>query len=316
MSSLWSGMLFWLAAGLVIALAALLGVWAERKVSARIQMRHGPQQAGPVGLLQTLADTIKLVLKEDITPRAADVTAFRLAPFVVFTPIAVSLIVIPFAAGWAPLNSTVGVLFFLAIPSVGVLGILLAGWSSRNTYATIGGVRGAAQMISYELPRTLSIVSVCVLAGSIAPAAVAGAWRWWWIPLNLIGLVVYFISSIAELNRGPFDIPEAESELVAGYFADYSGIRWAIFMMSEYGGMVAASFFGAAIFFGGGLGFGGVAGVVLMIAIAVVLAVAMIWAKWTFPRMRADQLMSLAWKVLTPLALVQLLIVGVVAPWL
>jgi len=316
MSSFWWGMLFGLAAGLVIALAALLGVWAERKVSARIQMRHGPQQAGPVGLLQTLADTIKLVLKEDITPRAADVTAFRLAPFVVFTPIAVSLIVIPFAAGWAPLNSTVGVLFFLAIPSVGVLGILLAGWSSRNTYATIGGVRGAAQMISYELPRTLSIVSVCVLAGSIAPAAVAGAWRWWWIPLNLIGLVVYFISSIAELNRGPFDIPEAESELVAGYFADYSGIRWAIFMMSEYGGMVAAAFFGAAIFFGGGLGFGGVAGVVLMIAIAVVLAVAMIWAKWTFPRMRADQLMSLAWKVLTPLALVQLLIVGVVAPWL
>ena len=316
MSALLWGMFYGLAAGLLIALAALLGVWAERKVSARIQMRHGPQQAGPVGLLQTLADTVKLVLKEDITPRAADVTTFRLAPFLVFTPIAVSLIVIPFAMGWAPLNSAVGVLFFLAIPSIGVLGILLAGWSSRNTYATIGGVRGAAQMISYELPRTLSILSVCILAGSIAPAAVAGAWRWWWIPLNLIGFVVYFISSIAELNRGPFDIPEAESELVAGYFADYSGIRWAIFMMSEYGGMVAAAFFGAAVFFGGGLGFGGVLGVMLMIAIAVLIAVSMIWVKWTFPRMRADQLMSLAWKVLTPLALVQLVIVGVVAPWL
>ena len=316
MSALWWGMFYGLAAGLVIALAALLGVWAERKVSARIQMRHGPQQAGPIGLLQTLADTIKLVLKEDITPRAVDVTTFRIAPLLVFIPIAVSLIVIPFAAGWAPLNSAVGVLFFLAIPSVGVLGILLAGWSSRNTYATIGGVRGAAQMISYELPRTLSIISVCVLAGSIAPTAVAGAWRWWWIPLNLIGLVVYFISSIAELNRGPFDIPEAESELVAGYFADYSGIRWAIFMMAEYGGMVAASFFGAAVFFGGGLGLTGALGVVVMTVIAVVLSVAMIWAKWTFPRMRADQLMSLAWKVLTPLALVQLVIVGVVAPWL
>jgi NADH-quinone oxidoreductase subunit H len=316
MSSLWWGMLYGLLAGLVIALAALLGVWAERKVSARIQMRYGPQQAGPSGLLQTLADTVKLVLKEDITPAAADVTTFRLAPFIVFTPIAVSLIVIPFASGWAPLNSTVGVLFFLAIPSVAVLGILLAGWSSRNTYATLGGVRGAAQMISYELPRTLSIISVCVLAGSIAPVAVSSAWRWWWIPLNIIGFVVYFISSIAELNRGPFDIPEAESELVAGYFADYSGIRWAIFMMAEYGGMVAASFFGAAIFFGGGLGFTGVPGVVIMIAIAVLLSVTMIWAKWTFPRMRADQLMSFAWKVLTPLALMQLFIVGVVVPWL
>jgi len=314
-SVLW-GMFYGLAAGLAIALAALLGVWSERKVSARIQMRHGPQQAGPAGLFQTLADTVKLLLKEDITPGAADVTTFRLAPFLVFTPIAVSMIVIPFAAGWAPLDSTIGILFFLAIPSMSVLGVLLAGWSSRNTYATLGGIRGAAQMISYELPRTLSIVSLCVLAGSIAPTAVFGEWRWWWLPLNLIGFVVYFISSIAELNRGPFDIPEAESELVAGYFTDYSGIRWAIFMMAEYGGLLAASLFGAAVFFGGGFGVGGPLGVVLMIVIAAIIAIAMQWAKWTFPRMRSDQLMGLAWKVLTPLALVQLLIVGVVAPWL
>ncbi len=216
-------------------------------------------------MLQTLADTVKLVLKEDITPREADVSTFRVAPLIVFTPIAVSLIVIPFAIGWAPLETGVGVLFFLAVPSISVIGVLLAGWSSRNTYATLGGVRGAAQMISYELPRTLSVVSLCILAGSLAPGTVVTEWRWWWIPLNLIGFVVYFISSIAELNRGPFDIPEAESELVAGYFADYSGIRWAIFMMAEYGGLLAASLFGAAMFFGAGLGIGGWAGILLMV---------------------------------------------------
>lgn len=316
MSSFAWGALFGLAAGLVIAVGALIGVWAERKVSARIQMRLGPTQAGPAGLLQTLADTVKLVLKEDITPIRSDVSLFRMAPFLVFTPIAVSFVVIPFATGWAPLDSGVGVLFFLAVPSVSVIGVLLAGWSSRNTYATIGGIRGAAQMISYELPRTLSVISLCVLAGTIAPVALLGEWRWWWIPLNLVGFLVYFISSLAELNRGPFDIPEAESELVAGYFADYSGIRWAIFMMSEYGGVVAASLFGAAVFFGAGFGFSGWVGIVLMVATAALIAVAMIWVKWTFPRMRADQLMSLAWKVLTPLALVQLLLVGAVAPWL
>jgi NADH-quinone oxidoreductase subunit H len=316
MSAFWWGALFGLLAALAIAVAALIGVWAERKVSARIQMRIGPNEAGPAGLLQTLADTIKLVLKEDITPRQAETSTFRIAPYLVFTPIAISMVVIPYAVGWAPFSSSIGVLFFLAVPSISVIGVLLAGWSSRNTYATLGGVRGAAQMISYELPRTLSVVSLCVIAGSIAPTVVVGQWRWWWIPVNLIGFVVYFISSIAELNRGPFDIPEAESELVAGYFADYSGIRWAIFMMSEYGGILAASLFGAAMFFGAGLGVHTWVGILIMIAIAVAIAVTMIWAKWTFPRMRADQLMSVAWKVLTPLALVQLVVAGVVAAWL
>ena len=309
------GLIVGLAAGIVIAVAALIGVWAERKVSARIQMRLGPQEAGPFGLLQTLADTIKLVLKEDITPTQADTLVFRIAPFLVFVPVASSLAVIPFAAGWAPFNIASGVLFFLAVPAISVIGMLIAGWSSRNSYASIGGVRGAAQMISYELPRTLSVLALCLLAGSISTVAVHDSWRFWWLPLNAIGFLVYFIASIAELNRGPFDLAEAESELVAGYFADYSGIRWAVFMMAEYGGIVAASLFGAAMFFGGGLGLPGVFGAVFFAAIAAAIAVAMIWAKWTFPRMRPDQLMSLAWKVLTPMALVQLVLVGLVIPW-
>lgn len=316
MSGLAWGALWGLAAGLVIALAALIGVWAERKVAGRIQMRIGPQELGPFGLLQTLSDTIKLVLKEDITPKAADVRVFRVAPLIVFAPIAMSFAVIPYAAGFVPLNTSVGLLFFMAVPAISVIGVLLAGWSSRNTYATLGGLRAAAQMISYELARTLSILPFVLLAGSMRPLDVMDAWRWWWIPLTAIGFIVYLISSIAEVNRGPFDLPEAESELVAGYFADYSGIRWAVFMMAEYGGMVVAALFAAAFFFGGYLGLPGVLGPIALILKAVALVVLMIWVKWTFPRMRPDQLMSTAWKVLTPMALVQLVIVGAVIPWL
>ncbi len=311
MSALLTGAGWGLAAATLIALAALIGVWWERKVAGRIQMRFGPQQAGPAGLLQTLSDTLKLMLKEDITPSAADVAVFRAMPFLVFVPVASALVVIPYAAGWAPFDISTGAVFFLAVPGLSVLGILLAGWSSHNTYASIGGVRAAAQMVSYELPRTLSVLALCVLAGSLSTGAIRAEWRWWWIPVTALGFLVYFISSIAEVNRGPFDLAEAESELVAGYFADYSGIRWAIFMMAEYGGIVAASLFGAAMFLGGGLGLGGVPGAILFVVLTVAIATAMIWAKWTFPRMRADQLMSFAWKVLTPMALLQLLIVGI-----
>lgn len=316
MTAVLFGALFGLLSGLAIALAALLGVWWERKVSGRVQLRLGPQQAGPAGLLQTLADTVKLVLKEDVTPAAADRPIFKAAPLLVFTPVALSLLVVPFATGFAPLDSGVGMILFLAVPSVSVLGVLLGGWSSANTYATIGGMRGAAQMISYEVPRTLSVLGLVVLAGSLRPTAVMEAWRWWWLPLFAVGFIVYFISSIAEMNRGPFDIPEAESELVAGYFADYTGIRWAIFMMAEYGAMLAACLFGAAVFLGGTHGLPGIAGGIVLLLKAIVLATIVIWIKWTFPRFRQDQLMSFAWKVLTPLALAQLLIAGVVAVWL
>jgi NADH-quinone oxidoreductase subunit H len=315
-TSLLFGALFGLLAGTAIALAALFGVWWERKVSGRLQLRFGPQQAGPAGLLQTLADTVKLVLKEDVTPAAADRPVFKWAPLIVFTPVALSLVFVPFAKGFAPLDSGVGALLFLAVPSVSVLGVLLGGWSSANTYGTLGGMRGAAQMVSYEVPRSLSVLSLVVVAGSMRPTAIMSAWRWWWLPLFAVGFVVYFISSIAEMNRGPFDLPEAESELVAGYFADYTGIRWAIFMMAEYGAMLAATMFGAAVFLGGTNGVPGVLGALILLAKAVVLATIVIWAKWTFPRFRQDQLMAFAWKVLTPLALLQLLVAGIVAIWL
>lgn len=311
-----AGVAVGLGAGLLVALMALVGVWWERKVSARMQLRLGPETTGPAGLLQTLADTLKLILKEDITPRGAVVGIFRFAPLLVFVPVAASFVVLPLASGWAPLDSTVGVLFFLGVPSLSVIGILLAGWSQRNAFSTLGGLRAAAQMVSYEVPRSLSVLAAVMLAGTMRPTALMSEWRWWWLIALGLGFLIYLISSIAELNRGPFDIPEAESELVAGYFSDYSGIRWAIFMMSEYGGVVAASLFGAAVFLGGWSWLPGAAGVGLFIIETLVLMTAMVWVKWTFPRMRMDQLMSTAWKVLTPLALLQLLVTGVVAAWL
>ncbi len=316
MTGFWWGIVFGLAACILIATATVLGVWWERRFSGLIHMRIGPEETGPFGLGQTVLDVVKLLLKEDVTPTHADARVFRIAPFLVFAPVAISLVVIPFAAGWAPVDASVGVLFFLAVPSVAVIGILAAGLSSGNTYATIGGLRGAAQMVSYELPRTLTVLAIVILAGSMQPTEIMAAWEWWWIPLNIIGFVVFFIASIAEVNRGPFDMPEAESELVAGYFADYSGIRWAIFMLAEYGGVVASSLFAAVFFFGAVRWLPGVFGTIALIVVAVLIVTAIIWVKWTFPRMRADQLMATAWKVLTPMALLQLLIVGLVVPWL
>jgi NADH-quinone oxidoreductase subunit H len=259
---------------------------------------------------------VKLVLKEDVVPRAADRPIFLWAPLLVFVPIALSLTVIPLAPGFAPLDSGVGMLLFLAVPSVSVLGLLLGGWSSGNTFGTLGGMRAAAQMVSYEVPRTLSVLSLVIVAGSMRPTVVMGAWRWWWLPLFAVGFLVYLVSSIAEMNRGPFDLPEAESEIVAGYFADYTGIRWAIFMMCEYGGMLAACGFGAAVFLGGTNGLDGVLGVLVLLLKAILMTTVVIWVKWTFPRFRQDQLMAFAWKVLTPLALLQLVVAGVVAIWL
>jgi NADH-quinone oxidoreductase subunit H len=310
-----AGLAWGLAAVMLIAGGAVVGVWWERKVSARIQLRRGPQQLGPAGSLQMIADVPKLLFKEDVVPTAADRPVFKYAPLLVFAPVAASVAVVPFWAGWAPLDSAVGVLFFLAVPSIGVLGILLSAWASHNTFATLGGLRAAAQMVSYEVPRSLAVLSVVVLAGSLRPVEVMTAWQWWWVPVTLVGFIVYFVASIAEMNRGPFDIPEAESELVAGYFADYSGIRWAVFMMGEYGAMISASLFGAAVFLGGFRWLPGIAGLAVYIALTTLLVTGVMWAKWTFPRLRADQLMTFCWTVLTPLALAQLLVAGMVAQW-
>lgn len=316
MTGYWGGVVWGLGAGLVVGIGTVFGVWGERKVAGRIQKRYGPNTAPVFGIVQLVYDMVKLLTKEDIHPTNAKPGLFTIAPLFMTTPIIASLVVIPFAAGWAPLDISIGVLFFLAVPSISVLGVLFGGWSQGNTYATLGGLRGAAQMISYEVPRSLSVLAVVMLAGTLQPVKLMAEWRIWWLPLTLIAFVVYFIASIAELNRGPFDLAECDSELVGGYFTDYSGIRWAMFMMSEYGGLISASLFGSVVFLGGTWPLTGVLGVLVLIVKTVLLVIVFMWAKWTLPRMRPDQLMTTAWKVLTPMALLQILIIGVVISWL
>ncbi|MCE5191682.1 MAG: NADH-quinone oxidoreductase subunit NuoH [Actinomycetia bacterium] len=316
MTGYWGGVVWGLGAGVLVGISTILGVWGERKVAGHIQKRYGPNTAPVFGIFQLVYDLLKLLTKEDIHPKQARRGLFNIAPLFMTTPIISSLVIIPFAAGWAPLDTSIGILFFLAVPSISVLGVLFAGWSQRNTYASLGGLRGAAQMISYEVPRSLSVLAVVMLAGTMQPVTLMGEWRIWWLPVTLIAFVVYFIASIAELNRGPFDLAECDSELVGGYFTDYSGIRWAMFMMSEYGGMTAAALFGSVVFLGGTWPLSGVLGVLVLLVKTVLLVIAFMWAKWTFPRMRPDQLMATSWKVLTPMALVQIVIVGVVIAWL
>ena len=311
MTWLLSGALFGLLAGTAIALAALFGVWWERKVAGRMQMRFGPQQAGPAGILQTLADTVKLVLKEDVTPNAADPRIFRMAPLLVFTPIAMSLLLIPVVTGWAPLDSSVGILLFLAVPSASVIGVLLGGWSSGNTFGTLGGLRGAAQMISYEIPLALSIVGIITLAGSLSLVDIVKAQEgMWFIVKQPLGFLLFLIAVSAETNRTPFDLIECENELVAGYQTEYSSMKFGLFYMAEYAHLLLASCLVTLLFLGGWNGPVLPALVWFGIKLFMVFFV-FIWVRATFPRVRYDQLMMFSWKVLTPLAFLNLLVTAV-----
>ncbi len=296
---------------MVGALTAVL-VLAERKVSARIQMRVGPMHTGPHGMLQTIADMIKLVMKEDVQPERADTVAFRLGPLLVAVPAILSLAVVPFGAPLVMRDLNVGVLYFLAVPGVTVVGLLLAGWASYDNYSFLGGLRSSAQFISYEIPRSLAVVTVVMLAGSLSTVdLVESQGRVPYVLLLPLSFFIYAITSLAEVNRVPFDIPEAESELVAGYHTEYSGFRWALFFLAEYAGLFAASAFGAILFLGGGNGPFLPPVVWLLLKTGALVFVSM-WIRFTLPRFRADQLMRLAWKVFLPLSLVNLVVAALV----
>lgn len=296
----------------VIASATLVLVWAERKVAGNIQHRHGPMHTGWHGTLQLVADTLKMLGKEDIIPARVDRKLFVLAPYLTFVPAAMAYVVLPIDRQRAILDLNVGALYALAVPGVGVLGLLIAGWASHNNFSLLGGLRSAAQMLSYEVPRSLAVLSVVVLSGTMSLGGVvraqsSTAYGPWFVVLMPVGFVVYLITSIAEVNRTPFDIPEAESELVGGYHTEYSGLRWSMFMMAEYGSVLAASLFGSVLFLGGGTGPGPEwAGPLWLLAKAGFLSVFMIWMRWTLPRFRADQLMDLCWRFFLPVALLNL----------
>lgn len=296
-----------------ILLGAAFFVWAERRLIGRFQNRLGPNRWGPFGLLQPIADLVKLLSKEDVIPREADKLAFNLVPIVMVVPLILMLAVIPFAKDTFLADLNVGVLYVIAVTALSSLGIFMAGWSSGNRFALFGAMRGVAMLISYEIPTVLSLVGAVLIAGSMSMVDVVNAQTIPFIIVQPIGAMVFLIGISAELNRTPFDIVEAESELVAGYHTEYSGIKFALIQMAEFGGVLAASAVMSTIFLGGWSGpfLSSQLGAVWFLLKVAFFAFIFIWIRATFPRLRIDQIMSLAWKFLLPLSVINLLATAV-----
>ncbi|WP_424528714.1 complex I subunit 1/NuoH family protein [Sphaerisporangium viridialbum] len=284
----------------------------EHKAMAHMQSRLGPMYAGGFhGWAQLIADGVKFAQKEDVIPLAADRRVFSLAPAVALVPYFVVLVVIPVGPGLFGTDLDAGLFFVLAVMGIGVLGSIMAGWSSANKYSVLGGMRAAAQLMSYELPLVLAASSVAMAAGTLSLPGIVEAWRWWWLPWQAVGAVVFFVAGLAELRRPPFDMPIAESEIIMGPMTEYTGIRFALFMLAEYAGIVVLSALTTVLFLGGWHG-PLLPGPVWTLIKIFVLAFVVIWVRVSFPRLRADQLQKLAWIGLVPAALLQLALTGVV----
>jgi len=311
----------------VLLTGCAYSTYMERKVVAYMQHRIGPNQAGPFGLLQPIADAIKLLFKEDIVPDKVERLTYTLAPIISFVPAMLTFAVVPFSSDFTMFgyeitgvisDLNIGILFVFAVTSIGVYGILLGGWSSGSKYSLMGGLRASAQMISYELSYGLSIVGVIIIANTLSMVELVeqqstiGSWFIWKQPL---GFLLYIICGIAETNRNPFDMPEAESELVGGYHTEYSSMRFASYFIGEYGNMLAVSAVAATLFFGGWQG--PFLPPVLWFLIKVICFMFIyIWLRATLPRFRYDQLMNFGWKVLFPLAILNTLFTGLWVLWL
>jgi len=297
----------------------------ELKIMAQMQLRYGPNRVGPWGMFQSAIHGFKMLAKEDQTPDRADVPTFTLAPWMVFMAAAMSMLVIPFAPGIVAIDSEIGVIYFFAIIGLSVVGMLIAGWASYNKYSLLGGLRSAAQMVSYEIPLTLSIVGLVVLTGSLSFTHIV-EWQLehgWAVIWQIIGFPIFFIAAAAEINRTPFDMVEADSEIVAGPFTEYSGMRFGFFYFAEYVALFIMCAILVTLFFGGWLapwpfpaqldGFAGtVYGLFWFFLKTYFFVIVAVWARATLPRMRVDQLMGMSWKVLLPLALVNLFVTAAV----
>jgi NADH-quinone oxidoreductase subunit H len=309
----------------VFPLLFAITTWIERKGLGRIQNRYGPNRVGPYGLLQPIADGIKMLIKEDIIPRSADHTIHFLAPIVLLVPTLLAYSVLPYGRNMVPINLDASLLFFFAVGASTELSIFMAGWSSRNKYSLLGAMRAVAQMISYELPLIISTVSVIMIVGSLSLTAAVEAQQGWhfgflprWFvftPWGFAGFLLFMTAATAEANRSPFDIPEAESEIIAGHLTEYSGFKYAIFFMAEYLGLFAMSGLGITLFLGG---WGAPLPFLAIIpswfwfmAKLVVMICVFIWVRGTVPRLRVDQLMNFAWKFMLPLALLNIFVAGV-----
>jgi NADH-quinone oxidoreductase subunit H len=300
--------------GVLFAVLTIAGglIWVERRLLALWQDRYGPNRAGPFGLLQVLADMIKVFTKEDWIPPFADKPVFVIAPAVIMIAVLMSFTVIPFAPGIEVVDLDIGLLFFLAMSSMGVYSVALAGWSSNNKYSLIGGLRASAQMLSYEVFMGLSLMGVVMLAGSFNLRVIVEAQReMWFVVPQFIGFIIFFIAGIAETHRLPFDLPEAESELVAGFHSEYSGMKFGMFFVGEYLGVTLISALIAALFFGGWLGpfLPPLAWFMLKTFFFICFFILL---RASLPRPRYDQLMALGWKVMLPLSLLNLLVTGAI----
>ena len=332
-----------------------MAIWVERKLSAFIQDRVGPMETGPKGLLQSFADVLKLLQKEDIVPANADKKVFLAAPVVIFVAVIAGFAVMPIAPGFIGSTAEVGLFYLLAIVSIDVIGMLFAGWASNNKFSLIGSLRAVAQIVSYEIPVGLTVLSIVMISQSLnlqeiitqqgifhegnnylfgikswgIDVADKGGFLTWNIiryPLSIVGLIVFFIASLAEANRAPFDIPEAESEIIAGFQTEYSGFRWSMIMLGEYAMMLLVALLGTALFLGGwntalpninenirlaewtsgvpGEISGYAWGAFWMLIKALTWVAIQIWTRWTFPRLRVDHLMHMCWKVLVPISVI------------
>jgi NADH-quinone oxidoreductase subunit H len=307
----------------LLCLAVLFLVWLERKVSAHIQDRLGPMYVGGWhGWAQTLADALKLLLKEDIVPESTDKLLFRMAPFIVFLGAFAAYVVVPFGISSFVTDLNIGILYVVALGSLSVVGIIMAGWASNNKYSLYGGMRAAAQIISYEIPAAIAIMTVIIPVGSLSLVEIVkaqqGGIQNWFIfrnPFSFLAFFVYFIASLAEVNRTPFDIPEAESELVAGFHTEYSGMRFAFFFLAEYANMLLVACVATTLFLGGWTQVlpGDsqlLPGPIMFFLKTFAIIFIQMWLRWSVPRLRVDQLMYLSWKVLLPISFVLVLGVG------
>jgi len=314
---------FWALLKIVVILGAMLGVvsyliYAERKIAGHIQARVGPNRVGPLGLLQPIADVLKLFFKEEFIPDDANKVIFHIAPILAVLPALVTFSVVPIGPNFIVTDINVGLLLFLAMSSLGVYSITLAGWSSNNKYALIGGLRSSAQMISYELAMGLSTIGVLLLAGSLSLLDIVHAQeRMWFVVYQPVAFVIFMITAFAETNRAPFDLPEAEAELVAGFHTEYSSMKFGMFFLGEFMNVIAICSIAVTLFLGGWNGpwlpeplkflwFFAKLGVLLFF---------FIWVRWTYPRLRYDQLMHFGWKVLLPLALANVVLTGTGLYW-
>jgi len=294
----------------LVVMTTALYTWFERRMMARFQSRLGPNRWGPFGLLQPIADVLKLLAKEDVIPRVADKKLFTLAPILLLFPVLIVFSVIPLSENSFLGNLNVGVLFVLGITGVNTIAILMAGWSSRNKYALLGAMRGVAMLISYEVPMVITLLGAVLMAGSISLSGIVASQSIWFIITQPLGFLVFIIAASAEMSRAPFDMIESESELGAGYHTEYSGIKFGILQLAEFMAPIATAVLVTVLFLGGAKSHFGIPGQLLFVFKAFTVVFVLLWIRVTLPRLRVDQIMAFAWKGLLPMAIINTLVIA------